>query len=270
MFAAYMHSVRESVNKRMALVLIGLALLFAVLFAFLIHVTPLQPKDLSMVFLGKRALGPASLAVPAAMSAEVSITGGLWLFLAIFASVPLLVSALEKGWVELTLTKGVARWKVLLGCYFSGLTLYAATLLVAMVPTALWLWIKTGISCKALLVAILIETLGFASLMSLAAYASLTRTGAALPIMLAIFVDILSPVLAGREQGLFQVVTSNWARGLLNWTYKILPKSSELVNAATGYIQFGSIKNWFPFWTTGVFIVVMMGLTIWTLHRKNL
>ena len=270
MFAAYMHSVREAVNKRMALVLIGMAVFFAVLFYFIVKVAPVEPKDMSMVFLGKRALGPASLAVPSVMSAEVSITGGLWLFLAIFASVPLLVSALEKGWVELTLTKGVARWKVLLGCYLSGLTLYVVTLLVAMMPTAIWLWMKTGVGCKTLLVAILIETLGFASLMSLAVFASLTRTGASLPIMLAIFVDILSPVLANREQGIFTIVTSNWGRGILNWAYRILPKSSELVNAATGYIQFGSIKNWFPFWTTGVFTVVVLGISMWMLHRKNL
>ncbi|HEY4839762.1 MAG TPA: hypothetical protein VIH72_14195 [Candidatus Acidoferrales bacterium] len=270
MFAAYMHSVREAVNRRMALVLIGMAVLFAILFYFIFSVQPLQPKDLSMVFLGHKALGPASLAVPAAVSAEVSITGSLWLFLAIFASVPLLVSSLEKGWVELTLTKGVARWRVLLGCYFSGLTLYMATLCVAMVPTAVWLWIKTGVSCKALLVGILIETLGFAALMSLAAFASLTRTGAALPIMIAVFVDILSPVLADREKGLFSLITSNWARGLLNWSYNILPKPFGLLSAATGYIQFGSIKDWFPFWTTGVFIVVMMGITMWMLHRKNL
>jgi hypothetical protein len=270
MFAAYMHSVREAINKRMALVLIGMAVFFAVLFYFIVKVAPVQPKEMSMVFLGKHMLGPASLAVPAAMSAEVSITGGLWLFLAIFASVPLLVSALEKGWVELTLTKGVARWKVLLGCYFSGLTLYVATLCVAMVPTALWLWMKTGVSCKALLVGILIETLGFAALMSLAVFASLTRTGASLPIMLAIFVDILAPVLASREQGLFTFVTSSWGRGILNFTYKVLPKSSELVGAATGYIQFGSIKDWFPFWTTGLFTVVVLGISIWMLHRKNL
>jgi ABC-type transport system involved in multi-copper enzyme maturation permease subunit len=270
MFAAYMHSLRETINKRMALVLIGMALLFAVLFYFIISVTPLEPRDMSMVFLGKRTLGPASMAVPAAMSAEISITGGLWLFLAIFASVPLLISALEKGWVELTLTKGVARWKVLMGAYFSGLTLYVATLLVAMVPTALWLWMKTGIGCKTLLVAILIEALGFASLMSLAVLASLTRTGASLPIMLAIFVDILSPVLSGREQGLFQIVTSNWGRATLNWTYKILPKPFDLVTAANNYIQYDSLKNWFPFWTTGLFTVVVLGISMWMLSRKNL
>jgi hypothetical protein len=270
MLAAYIHSMRESVNKRMALVLIGMALLFAVLFFFLISVTPLQPKNLSIILMGKKMLGPATLAVPAAITAEVQITGGLWLFLAIFASVPLLVSMLEKGWVELTLTKGVARWKVLLGCYFSGLTLYALTLCVAMVPTALWLWAKTGVGCRSLFVAILFETLGFASLMSLAMFATLSRTGASLPIMVAVFVDILSPVLADRDKGLFSLITAHWARQILDWAYKILPKPYELVGASTSYIQLGSIGSKFPFWSTGVFTVVVIGFTIWVLHRKSL
>jgi hypothetical protein len=269
MFAAYMHSVRESINKRMALVLIGMAVLFATILYLLINIAPLKDGS-SMIFIGRHMLGPASLAVPAAQAQEVEITGSLWLLLSIFASVPLVVSALEKGWVELTLTKGVARWKVLLGCYFSGLTLYVATLCVAMLPIATWLWIKTGVGFKALLVAILMETLGFASLMALATWASLTRTGAALPIMLAVFMYLFTPVLANRQQLLFPLITSAWGQGIFNWAYRILPKPSEIMGAARGYIQFGSISNWFPFWTTGIFIVAMMGITMWMLHRKNL
>jgi hypothetical protein len=269
MFAAYMHSVRESVNKRMALVLIGMAVLFATILYVFINITPLKDGT-SMIFIGRHMLGPATLAVPAAQVQEVQITGSLWLLLSIFASVPLVVSALEKGWVELTLTKGVARWKVLLGCYFSGLTLYAATLCVAMVPIATWLWVKTGVGFKPLLVAILIETLGFASLMALATWASLSRTGAALPIMLAVFMYLFTPVLANRKQMLFQLITSPGWQGVFNWAYRILPKPSEIMGSATNYIQFGAISNWFPFWTTGLFIVAMMGISIWMLHRKNL
>ena len=269
MFAAYMHSVREAVNKRMALVLIGMAVLFATILYLLINITPMKDGT-SMIFLGRHMLGPATLAVPAAQAQEVQITGSLWLLLSIFASVPLVVAALEKGWVELTLTKGVGRWKVLLGCYFSGLTLYAATLCVAMLPIATWLWIKTGVGFKPLLVAILIESLGFDSLMALATWASLTRTGAALPIMLAVFMYLFTPVLANRQQMLFQLISSPGWQGVFNWAYRILPKPSELMGSATNYIQFGHISNWFPFWSTGVFIVAMMGLTIWMLHRKNL
>ena len=269
MFAAYIHSVRESVNKRMALVLIGMALLFAVILFLIINIKPMQDGT-SMIFLGQHMLGPATLAAPAAYSSEVSITGGLWLFLAIFASVPLLVSMLDKGWVELTLTKGVARWKVLLGCYFSGLTLYVLTLCVAMLPTAVWLWMKTGVSFRPLLVAILIETLGFASLLSLAAFASITRTGAALPIMIAIFMDLLSPVLANRDKGLFTLISSGFWRGVITWAYRILPKPYDLVTAGTDYIQYGTHGSWYPFWTTGLFLVVVMGTTMWMLERKSL
>jgi hypothetical protein len=269
MFAAYMHSVRESINKRMALVLIGVAILFALLLFFRIIVKPMA-NGTSMIFIGQHMLGPASLGVPAVEAQEIQFTGTLWLFLSIFAAVPLLVSSLEKGWVELTLTKGIARWKALLGAYFAGLTLYAATLAVAMFPLALWLWAKTGISCKPLLIAIAIEVLAFGSLLSLAAFASLTRTGAALPIMLSIFVFILAPFLASRERGLFELITSNWGRAIITWMYRILPKTSELVSMCIGYIQQESFGSWFPLWSTGTFIVAMMGLTIWTLHRKNL
>jgi len=269
MFAAYMHSIREAVNKRMALVLIGLAVLFALILFFFITIRTV-PTGESVIFLGPHPLGPAAIAVPAAQSEEVKVTGTLWLFLAIFAAVPLLVSALEKGWVELTLTKGVARWKILLGCYFSGLTLYAATLCVAMLPTAIYLWAKTGVGIKPLLIGILIETFGFASLMSLAAFASLARTGAALPIMIAVFVDILAPFLANRQQTFFALITSDTWRGVFNWVYKILPKPSELMNASTRFIQYGSTGGWFPFWTTGIFVVVLLGMTMWLLERKSL
>jgi hypothetical protein len=81
---------------------------------------------------------------------------------------------------------------------------------------------------------------------------------------------IFTPVLANRQQILFQLITSSGWQGVFNWAYRILPKPSEIMGAATNYIQFGTISNWFPFWTTGIFIVVMMGLSIWMLHRKNL
>jgi len=269
MLAAYIHTLRESVNRRMALVLIGMAILMAVLLMFLISVKPL-PNGQSMILLGHKFLGPAELAVPAAMSAEVQITGGLWIFLAIFASAPLLVSMMEKGWVELTLTKGVSRWKILMGAYFGGLTLYAATLAAATLPPAIWLWLKTGIGFQSLMVSILLQVFGFAALLALVALACMTRTGAALPIMLAVLVDILSPVLANRDRGLFQVIGSDFWRGVINWTYRILPKNFEIVGAAESYIQFHSLGPSWPYWSTGVFTVVTLGLAAWLLHRKSL
>ena len=269
MLAAYIHSVRESVNRRMALVLIGFAVLMAYLITRIIVIKPL-PDGTSMLFMGRQMLGPSSLAVPAVLANIVKITGGLWLFLAIFASVPLLVSTLEKGWVELTLTKGVARWRVMLGAFMGGLTLYAATLSVASLPTAIYLWAKTGIGFQPLLVAILLETFAFSSLLAIAALTTLTQTGAALPIIFAVVIDFLSPLLMNREHTFYLLISSNFGRGIIEWIYRILPKNMEIVTASENYIQFHKIGLAWPFWTTGVFVAAIMGLTIYLLHRKSL
>lgn len=269
MLAAYLHSLREAVNRRMALVLIGMAILMAVILALLIKVKPL-PNGTSMVFLGQHMMGPPGLGVPAILTQEVEITGGLWIFLAIFASTPLLVSFLEKGWVELTLTKGVPRWKVLLGCYGSGVTLYAMTLGVAMLPAAMWLCMKTGVGIQPFLVAIAFETFGFAALMAIVALAALSQTGPALPITLAIVADLFSPALANRKIGLFALITSGWGQGTINWVYRILPKNYEIVDSSRNYIQFHTIPPAWPFWSTGIFTVATLGLAIWLLHRKSL
>ncbi len=269
MLAAYLHSLREAINRRMALVLIGFAVLMAILISRIIILKPMVDGT-TMVFLGRQMLGPASLAIPAVQANEVRMTGGLWLFLAIFASTPLLVSMLEKGWVELTLTKGVSRWRVLMGGYFGGLTLYATTLAVATLPTAIWLWTKTGVGFRPLVIAILLQTFAFAALLALVALTTLTQTGVALPIIFAVLVDFLSPLLASREHTFFRLLTSPWARGLVEWMYRILPKNSEIVTASENYIQFQTLGAAWPFWSTGVFIAVVLGLTIYLLHRKSL
>ncbi|HEV3218971.1 MAG TPA: hypothetical protein VGZ48_04325 [Candidatus Acidoferrales bacterium] len=269
MFTAYLHTVREAIHRRMALVLIGMAVLVAYLIFHLITLKPLAGGD-PMLFMGRLALGPASLAVPAVMAQEVKITGGLWLFLAIFASSPLLVAALEKGWVELTFTKGVPRWRVLLGAYFGGLTLYAVTLGMATLPTAIWLWAKTGVGILPLVVAIGLQVFGFAALMALAALVCTSRSGVALPIIAAVVVDFFSPVLANRDKTLFLFFTSDWSRGIFNWIYRILPKNSEIVSVSESYLQYHKLGESWPFWSTGVFIVVTLALTMWLLHRKSL
>lgn len=269
MLAAYFNSLREAVNRRMALVLFGMAILMAFLITRIIILKPL-PDGTSMLFLGRQMLGPASLAVPAVLSAEVRITGGLWLFLSIFASTPLLVSMLDKGWVELTLTKGIARWRVLLGCYFGGLSLFAATLMIATFPPAIYLWARTGVGFRPLAMAIVLQTFAFASLMAIAALATLTQTGAALPIIFAVVVDFLTPLLTNRNQTFFRLISSDWGRGIITWVYRILPKNNEIIGASENYIMFHTFGPAWPYWTTGVFIVGVMGLTIYLLHRKSL
>ena len=198
MIAAYLNSLLEAVNRRMALVLAGVALLVAGVFLWIVQMKPL-PDGTSVILLGNNFLGPAILAVPAVFRAEIQQTGALWLLLAIFAAAPLLSSSVEKGWLELTFSKGTSRWQIFLGRFLGGLTLYFLTFLLATFPVALRLWWKTGVGPLPLAVALLIQTFSFAALLAVVALATLPQKGMALPIMAAVAVWFISPILAWRQ-----------------------------------------------------------------------
>ena len=64
-------------------------------------------------------------------------------------------------------------------------------------------------------------------------------------------------------------MTQVLARGAVDWAYRILPKCSELQDLCASFIQSGKIASWWPVWSTGVFTLVVVGLTLWLLHRKS-
>jgi len=268
MIAAYLNSLSESVNRRMGLVLLGLSAVVAVVFNWIVKLVPLK-DGITMIMFGSKMLGPDKLAAPALFKTEMQFTGGLWLLLGVFAAAPLLASTLDKGWTELTLSKGTSRWQILMGRYFGGITLYFLALLITTMPLALRIWLKTGAQPAPLLMAAVIQTLGFGALMAVAALATLTQTGVAVPIMVAVVVQVASPFLAQRQQTFYQLFSSQAIRGIFDWMYRILPKCYELSDLSTYYIDNGNIANWWPVWSTAAFLVGVMGLTMWLLHRKS-
>ena len=56
---------------------------------------------------------------------------------------------------------------------------------------------------------------------------------------------------------------------VVDWAYRILPKSSELVDICASYVQGGKIVSWWPLWSTGLFTLAVLGLTLWLLERKS-
>src|ERR1700683_763419 len=268
MIASYPNSLLEAVNRRMALVLAGVALLIAGVFLWIVQMKPL-PDGTSVILLGTNFLGPATLAAPAVFRAEIQQTGALWLLLAIFAAAPLLSSSVEKGWLELPFSKGTSRWQIFLGRFLGGLTLYFLTFLLATFPVALRLWWKTGVGPLPLAVALLIQTFSFAALLAVVALATLPQKGMALPIMAAVAVWFISPLLASRRDIFDSFFASHFARGSLDWAYRILPKCSELEKMCATFIQDGRIATWWPLWSTAVFLAATLGLSMWLLERKS-
>lgn len=265
MFTAYWYSLKEGFSRRVVLVLFGLALLIAIGFNLVVHTS----SD-GLVGLGSQPLAPASQAVPLVVAGQVAATGTLLLLLAIFAAAPLLTGTLEKGWLELTLTKAQPRWKFFMGRFLGGVTLYSLTFAFATFPLALRLWWTTHIETWQIAVALLIQTLSFAALLSVAAFATLPQKGVALPIMGSVAILLLSSPLAERREIYYRMLPSHFVRGLVDWAYAILPKCFELEHLCGSFVQKGDLASWWwMLWSTVAFTVAMLGMTLGLLRRKS-
>jgi hypothetical protein len=268
MFATYLNSLHESMGRRVALVLLGVAVLVAIGFGAIVHVRSMPDGRVALA-VGSQSPAPPGIAVPSVLESQLRATGSLWLLLAIFAAAPLLAATLEKGWLELTFSKGTARWRIFLGRFLGGLTLYSLTFVIATFPLAAWLWWRTGVATWQIGVALLIQTFSFAALLAVAALVTLPQKGVALPIIASVAVSVLSPSLAMRREIYYRLFSSHAARGIVDWVYRVLPKCSELEDMCVSLIRSGTIASWWPLWSTAVFTLAAIGLTLWLVERKS-
>ncbi|HEX4004209.1 MAG TPA: hypothetical protein VHX36_16275 [Candidatus Acidoferrales bacterium] len=268
MLASYLNALQESMGRRVALVLLGVAALVALGFSAIVHVRPTPGGGVALL-VGSQPAMPAAIGVPSVLDSQLRATGSLWLLLAVFAAAPLLTATLERGWLELTFSKGTARWRIFCGRFLGGLTLYSLAFAIATFPLAAWLWWRTGIPTWQIGVALLIQTFSFMALLSVAALVTLPQKGVALPIIASVALWILSPSLAMRQETYYRLFSSHVARGIVDWFYRLLPKCSELEDICMSLIHGGGIASWWPVWSTGVFTLVTIGLTLWLLERKS-
>jgi len=268
MWTTYLNSLHESMSRRVAMVLVGVALLVAVAFNSIVHLHK-SAQGAPTIAVGTQPPVAPAIAVPAVLESEVRATGAVWLLLAIFAAAPLLTATLEKGWLELTFSKGTARWKIFAGRFLGGLTLYSLTFALATLPVAARLWWLTRVETWQIGVALLIQTFSFAALLSVAALVTLPQKGVALPVIAATALWVLSPSLAKRQETYYQLFSSHFAREVVDWAYRILPKCSELEDLCVSFIQSDKIASWWPVWSTGLFMISILGLTLWLLRRKS-
>ena len=238
MGTVFFYTVREALSRLMGLVLVLVSAVAAGAYIYTVEFQRAPDGTLLMS-------SPAHLWEPAATAAlwkfEVLFqqTGGLWFFLGIFATASLLTSYLEKGWAEMLFSKGVTRAQMLLGRYFGALGLFFLAVVALDLPPAAYLWIRAGVSPKPFLVSLALLLLSFAAL------------------------------LAQRDLRLYDVITWKWAQTVVDWVYRILPKIREVEEIGLAFIRTGHLENWWPIWSTALFLVGALGAAYGLLRRKD-
>lgn len=179
-------------------------------------------------------------------------------------------SMLEKGSIDLLLSKPISRTNILLGKFTGGVLLIFLCLSYLIGFVWLILSLKTGYWHFPFLLSILLMTFSFAVIFSFVILIGLTTQSSVLSIIITLFlVFVICPVLAVREEVIFSFVNNEIIKFILNFFYYILPKPNDLINIAGNIIKGEEIFSYQPLITSFLFMFAILSLSILYFKKKD-
>lgn len=263
------YTVREALARKVLLFFLGLSALAIIISAIVVNVLSNEALENSITVHNKDLVLNQIVT-----SIQLMITTpliSLCILLAIFASASFVPHMLEKGNIDLLLSKPISRLQLLMGKYFGGLLVVFIN--VAFLVIGIWLVIslRFSIFSFAFLNIILSVTFTFAVLYSLIVLFGVITQGSILGMMSAYFIFlILSPVLYAAKTQFYDAITSGFLRSIIDFLYYIIPKTSELIGKLTINLAVGEgIVDWQPVLTSLAFAVTTMSYAIFIFHKKD-
>ncbi len=200
----------------------------------------------------------------------VSIVLYIWgTLLAVFASAGLVPSVLEAGRISLLLSKPITRTKLLLGRYLGNLSVVALNHIYLIGSVWLIIGIKTKIWEPRFLLAIPISIFIFAVLLCVVVLIGVISESAALSVMLAVAIMLISTILA-QYGNVVKLLSSEWSRQLWMAFYWIVPKVYDLGVAMKQLILYDRQADWLsPVWTSAAFGIAILCTAVWVFRRRD-
>ncbi len=200
----------------------------------------------------------------------VSIFVYIWgTFLAVFASSGLIPSVLEAGRISLLLSKPISRATLLIGRYLGNLLVVAVNHIYLICSVWIIIGVKTHIWEPRFLLAIPVTLFIFAVLLSTVVFIGVVAESAALSVMIAVALMLISTILAQRDN-VIRLLNSEWSRNLWLGLYWIVPKVYDLGQAMKQIILYDRQVDWWtPVWTSAVFGAVVLWQAVLLFRRRD-
>ncbi|MBE0643372.1 MAG: ABC transporter permease subunit [Bacteroidetes bacterium] len=203
--------------------------------------------------------------VQAAMTGFINFAA---LVLSIFATASILPNTMEKGSIDLLLSKPVSRYDILLGKSLGSLLIVFVNVAYFIVGMWLIVGIRTGEWNMGFLAVSLSITYTFIILFAPMLVIGISSRSSALTIIvLYVFMFLLSPILEARAV-ILQLASSDAAKTILDTLYYILPKPDALGKLSYSLVMHLPL-DWMPVWSSGLFAAVMYALAAWMFRRKD-
>lgn len=200
----------------------------------------------------------------------IYMVNSLGLLLSIFSTASFMPQIMERGTVDLFLSRPLSRTQILLGRYIGGLLVVLINIAYSVLGIWLIISLKFGYWNFYFLLTIVSITFVFASLYSLMTLLGVATKSNVPGMMAAYFIFlILSPLLAVRE-GLYELVGSKALEIFVDTIYYIIPKTSELFGEFSQQMVMGKkFIDGQPILTTFAFTIIVLFGAIWMFKKKD-
>ncbi len=193
--------------------------------------------------------------------------GGL--LLSIFSTAGIISYLLEKGNIDLFLSKPISRTQLILGKYFGGIAIVFINVAYAIIG----LWILIGLKFNnwdlSFLYSIITITFAFALIYTVIILCTILSRGNVLALVVAyVIFFILSPLLASREV-FYNISHNEVLKVTLDALHYIIPQTSELGTLSTKLATQGIIANTEPIWVSCILLILILSGSIFIFNKKD-
>lgn len=193
---------------------------------------------------------------------------GFMIFLMVFGSAGLMPAFLKKGRIELTLSKPIDRYRLLLIKFASVFIIMCAILASTM--TLIWAVLSLRIDSTSwyFFLGLLFSFLQFFTVYSIVFIIGITTNSGAAAIMGYFIIRVGTDLLSGREV-VYQFLGDSIWKTVLDTAYHILPKIGELAN---NYVPLmmgeGMVNDYAVYSTVGISLVLIL-ITLLVFSRRD-
>lgn len=173
------------------------------------------------------------------------ISWNLIIFFSLISTASFIPSMLEKGTIDLLISKPISRPMILISKYLGAVLFVFLSMVFLLGSIWLILSAKSGYWNPTFLISILWLTLAFAVMYSIVVLVGLTTQSTVVAILINFFlIFVLCPLLSVREVVIFSFVTNDTVKFIFDFLYYVFPKPGEFRDITNSMIMGEPINMW--------------------------
>jgi len=261
---------RESFAKKTFVAFLGISTLIILLLLFALNLDIVDGATAYISVFGQNTDGAITVneLVPAIQGGIAAALYSAGILLALFATSSLIPSMLQKGSIDLIISKPMSRNQILLGRSLGASAIVAFNILYLVLGTWLVLSIKTGYWNFGFLTSGILIIITFMILYSMMALFGIMTSSGPFSLMITFIIIVTSPLLIARDE-IYALLSSRVYGYIIDGLYYFLPKSAELGDITQKLVRGVEIQSWMPLWSSMGFGVFIFFVTGYIFSKKN-